>query len=439
MKTQTTMSQRQHFYERHERGETYAEIAADSEVSLECVRYWCRRLRVGGSPTTRHYRAKTGLLSDFLPLVRYVILRLRLEHLRWGPQRIREKLGRHASLQSQRLPSRAQIGRYLHQWPCFRRRRKHVRPAPTQHAQLTRVYQCWQFDFKMGIPLDDGTQVNLHTIRDPVGEVCIAAVVTPAGPQGRKPRRVTLRAAQNTVRKGFARWHTLPEALQTDNEAVYVGDTARDFPGLFTLWLVGLGIEHWVIRPGKPTDNAEVERCHQTLYNYAIAGCDASNQPHLQACLDRAVDELAFDLPSQAAGCAGRPPVAAHPELLQPQRLFALEQELATFDLKRVDAYLAGCLWQRTVGHTGQICIGGWHQYYSVGRTYAGHQVMVCFDPTDRNFVFFEAQAPYAEIGRPPARNLTTSDLTGLSDPESAIGPQQLALFSDQFAQGVSC
>ena len=38
---QTTPEQRRLFYQRHLRGDTYADIAAGAGVSHWCVRYWC--------------------------------------------------------------------------------------------------------------------------------------------------------------------------------------------------------------------------------------------------------------------------------------------------------------------------------------------------------------------------------------------------------------
>jgi hypothetical protein len=288
------------------------------------------------------------------------------------------------------------------------------------------VHQRWQVDFKLGIPLGDGSLVNLTTIRDPVGEVCIAAQLTPAGAAGQPPSRVTVRQLQAALRLGFAQWHTLPAEVQTDHEAVCVGQAREAFPGLFTLWLIGLGIQPVLIRPGTPTDSAEVERCHQTLYNYALLGPAADTLPHLQQTLQRAVQELAYELSSQADGCHDRPPVTAHPELLYPPRPFVAEQELAGFDLRRVDTYLANFLWQRTVGATGEINLGD--KRYTVQAAYAHCQVLVCFDPTQRQFVIFEATPPYREIRSRPARGLGIAELTGITTYTGDAVPQQLPL-----------
>ncbi len=425
MAERTSVAQRQEFYRRHQAGQSYRAIAEQMGVSPECVRYWCRRQRDGGDCQTRYVRRSPGLLSRFEAKVRYVILRLRLAHPRRGPGRIRLGLTKRPSLKGLRLPSETQIGRYLHQWPRFRRRRS-ARPVRERPHSPTQVHQRWQLDFKMGLALQDGSQVNLHTVWDPVGAACLGAVVTPAGRTGQEPKKVTAAQAQATLRRCFARWGTLPHEVQTDGEATLVGQPQGDFPSSFTLWLKGLGIEHLVTRPGRPTDNAEVERGHRTVNDYAIVGNEKADPDRLQSILDQAVDELAFELPSRAKGCAGRPPIEAHPELLQAPRPFRPELELAHFDLQRVDTYLATLTWKRTVGKTGQIDLGG-HRY-SVGRPYARRQVDIHFDPTDRHFVFYDPDQPGLEIRRRPARGLDVSDLTGLATQPTGLGPQQLPL-----------
>lgn len=427
MKKQTTPDQRREFYERHQHGETYRAIAERYGVSLGCVRYWCRRQRDGGSCQSVYAGRPQGHLRGCDALVRYSILRLRLKHPRWGPNRIRERMKKLPWLRHLALPKEASIGRYLHQWPRFRRRPKHksdqVRPQ-----QAMQVHQRWQIDFKLGIALQDGSQVNLHTVRDPVGEACLGAVVFAAGKANNRPKRVTLDQARSVLRRCFTWWNTLPDEVQTDGEPTLVAQPGDSFPSIFTLWLKGLGIQHLVIRSGKPTDNAEVERCHRTVNDYAIVGNEDQPGPQLQSILDEAVFELLFDLPSRAKGCDGRPPAEAHPELFEPRRPFRPEHELALFSLKRVDVFLATFSWQRKVGKTGQVCLGGHHEYYYVGRKYARHQVLVKFDPADRHFVFYDIHKPTQEIGRRLARNLQVEDITGLAPWPIGLMPQQLPL-----------
>lgn len=101
-----------------------------------------------------------------------------------------------------------------------------------------------------------------------------------------------------------------------------------------------------------------------------------------------------------------------------------------------MDAYLATLTWQRKVSQTGQICIGGSHHYYTVGRTWAASEVLVRFDPTDRHFVFYDLKAPEKVIGRRPTRHLEGEDLTGFATFPQGLLPQQLPL---PFVQWVNC
>jgi transposase InsO family protein len=433
MRRHTTPDQRREFYAAHQRGETYQKIADRYKVSKECVRNWCRRQRDGGSCESVYHKKAPGMLNGFDDLVGFYILNLKLAHPRWGPSRIRHGLEKEPKLQGKKLPSPATIGRYLHQWPCFRRQpTKKVedkRPDPP-----TEVHQRWQLDFKVNIALQDGTAVDLHTVRDPVGEACVGAVVHVTQQVTIRTKRVSMEDARSTLRRCFDFWTTLPDEVQTDGEPTLVARKKDAFPSIFTMWLKGLDITHLVTRSGKPTDNAEVERCHRTVNEYAIVGNEKHPVIELQPILDEAVLELAFDLPSRAEGCAGRTPIEAHPELMEPRRSFRAEHELALFDLKRVDAFLSTFTWSRKVGKTGQICIGGHHNYYSVGRACAGQEVWVRFDPTDRHFVFYLPSSELddldelQEVGRRPARHLEVEDLTGLAAWPAGLVPQQLPL-----------
>ena len=435
MTTRTTPCLRQRFCQRHRSGETYQAIADSEGVSQWTIRYWCRRERDGGDMQTVYRREPAGWLGRFDPKMRYCILRLRLEHPRWGPNRMLAGLSKRPSLRGLPLPSEASIARYLHQWSRFRRQPKEQikRQRP---KEPTAVHQRWQIDFKLAIRLHDGCYVNLHTVRDPVGEACIGAFVFSAGQRGRLPHNPQMEDARLALRACFAQWQTLPDEIQSDGDSVLIGNHHQPFPSVFTLWLKGLAVEHLVTRPGRPTDNAEVERCHRTVTDYAIVGNEQASALQLQKILDQAVYELNFELPSRAAGCRGRPPVTAHPELLQPRRPFQPEHELALFDLKRVDAYLAGCTWQRKVGKTGQIEVG--RQRYSVGRAHARRSVLIRFDPADRHFVFYDDDDPEVEIRRRPAKRLDVTDLTGLAQWPHGLGFQQLSLPSF-ISEGVDC
>ena len=108
-----------------------------------------------------------------------------------------------------------------------------------------------------------------------------------------------------------------------------------------------------------------------------------------------------------------------------------LHQELALFDLDRVDAFLAKSQWRRSVNKNGVVQLGGESRRYSLGRTFAYQQVRIHFDPEDRHLVFYLNDNPDQELRRHPIRGVTAYDLIGMDNPEVDLVPQQLALLPD--------
>lgn len=272
------------------------------------------------------------------------------------------------------------------------------------------MHKRWQIDWKIGIKLENGECVHLASVRDPFGAVFIGLDLYVVANRHARVREADVRT---TLRRGFAEWG-IPDEIQTDGEPVLNSPSHDSFPSKFELWLIGLGIRHRRIRPGVATDDAEVERAHHTINEYALRGNLGKNVPELRQILQQAGQELNREYPSRAHGCNHRPPIEAHPELLQPKRSYDPQQEALLFDIKRVDAYLAGLEWERKVGRNGQINMGGSHETYLVGREFARQVVLVKFDPQSRSYVAFDPQAH--EIRRWPARHLSTAEILNLSE-----------------------
>ena len=425
MAERTSEKERLEFYRRGIRGETYAEIAQACCVSLECVRYWCQKQKKGQGVKSQWYFPKRGVLSQFSPLVMERIKTLRGNHPGWGPVSLRMNLEKETDLKGKRLPSPASIGRFLHEDPENRRRPK-SRPPDLAPITLTHSHQRWEIDFEVKIHLECGETVQLHTVTDPFSGAHIGAYLYLSGPH---TSRVPLADVQTSLRACFTEWGTLPEEVQTDGEPVLAA-TPVELPTEFTLWLAGLGINHRRIAAGRPTENGSVERDHRTLDAYSLQGQLHLSRAELQAYLNQCRADLNAGYPSRAKGCGGKPPLLAHPELLQPLHAYQPGYEELLFDLKRVDAFLATFRWERKVGKMGQITIGGEKERYSVGRAWAHQFVQIRFDPATRDFVahFPDEMGQLQEIKRWPARNLEAHHLLWPGEPPPAHYPQQLAL-----------
>jgi len=154
------------------------------------------------------------------------------------------------------------MGRYLHQGPQFRRRPR--RSPSWSGPSADRRPSTLQIDFKLAsigriVIRSTCTRSATRSAKRAWGLASFWRSSGPSAPSGHG--RTSPRGAAHH----FARWGTLPDEVQTDGEAVLIGRPQDTFPSPFTLWLRGLGITHLRIRPGKPTDNAEVERCHRTV------------------------------------------------------------------------------------------------------------------------------------------------------------------------------
>jgi len=417
----TSYEERLVLVQQKEAGASLRQIAQQVGLSWSWARKWWRRYRkagkaglTSGPPTSR------GPLSRFAPRVRYVALRLRREHPGWGPGVVLEAMRDRPSLGGYALPSAPSLWRYYQRFggrilrPKVRRRV----PGQPKPSAPQEVHQRWQLDLQQKIPTHP-QRITVLNIRDEVGRATVGSFVHPAGAGG----RLSLEEIRTDLRQTFPRWG-FPDALQTDHDTVVVGHPHQLFPSPFTLWLVGLGIEHHLITPGRPRENGTVERFHRT-WDGLVLSPDVQGTPSFwQARSTKMVTWANERLPSRAKGCHGQPPLKAHPELRHPRRSYHPSRELALFDLKRVDAYLSQWTWPRLVGKTGQVYLSD--RAYAVGRAYRGQTIEVTYDPHDRHFVFRTLEGHL--LRRTPAKGLTVEALTGLEHHPQALPPQQLEL-----------
>ena len=243
MVERTSEGQRVDFYRRYLRGETYSEIAQACNVSRECVRYWCRKQKKGQGVKSQWHIPKRGALSRFDAEVVKQIKQLREENRCWGPNSLRMHLEDEPALKGKFLPSPASIGRWLHEDPANRRHPKSIQPSPP-FLSLQFVHQRWQIDAVEKICLRAGQFASVLDIREPVGALMIGSRAFRTTKRvGQTWRKLTLNEVRHSLRLAFASWG-MPAEIQTDNESLFVGIDKADFPTVFTLWLVGLGIGH---------------------------------------------------------------------------------------------------------------------------------------------------------------------------------------------------
>lgn len=371
---------------------------------------------LNGLRETRRGRGKSGRLSQFDPLIVGKALELKQTYPKWGANRILIEFAGDEELQLLRLPAASTLAAYFKEvCPHLLRKQRDSNSKPTTPSQAGGVHEVWQLDHQEAVRLADGEVALICNVRDPYASAVIASrafvVTTP-----QRWRKLTLQEVQFVLRQAFAEWQTMPQMIQTDNELGLAGSPGVDFPDRLTLWLVGLGIRHQFIRPGRPTDQGAVERTHRTMDGFAVHPQALTDCATLQTSLDkerRIHNEL---FPSRAGTCAGNPPLVVHPQLLHQPRPYRLEHEFTLFNLQSVADYLAAFTFERKVNSSGQISLG--RTRYYLGQKYAGSLVVTCFNADTHEWVFTGSQSG-VELMRKRPEQFSVEAFTGLQKPET--------------------
>lgn len=395
-KRTTTHAQRVAMIERHLQGQPLAKIAQQLELNVYTLRKWWRRYRQRGwaglSPVQTG-RPAAGKLSSFDPLVKYVALRLKRKHPGWGLDVLGLALRRRPSLAGKSLPSRTALYNYLK--PFYPRLRP-GRRLPTRKPQprpmtVFGVHQRWQMDFKGRETIPPEGQVAPWLICDEFTSAPLASVIYTKR-TGEPKAGLTMADIQANLRQVFSQWG-LPDQLRMDRDPLWVGSPRLEWPSNLILWLVGLGVEPIINRPGQPTDNAHIERLNRTWLEHVALGAKGCTSAEIQAQTDQAWTDRRECLPSRNPACAGQPPLLAYPELAVPRRPYSPEQEPQLFQMARVYDYLGQWQWQRKVDSTGSISVADFNRRVSLD--HVGQIVKVRFDPVLRQFTAYAVDGTF--------------------------------------------
>jgi len=419
-------------YLQKQEGFSLGEIAEKKGLSYACVRKWWRRGKkegINGLKERKRGRPKGGYLSHFATGVQQISLELKRVHKRWGANRVLVEMNTQPNLEGFKLPSRSCLYTYFHQRcpECLNVWTKH-KEVP-QPSQAKSVHEMWQLDHQEGHRLGDGSIATVCNIRDPYGAVMIASQAFEVKTEQRW-RKLTWQEVRQTLRAGFAEWHTLPDIVQTDNEMGLGGNPNDPFPSWLSLYLAGLRIKHTFIRPHRPTDQPQIERNHRTLDGFTEDKHSRQNMENFKMALDRERLIYNHQFPARASDCAGLPPLQAHPALLKPLRPFEPEWESSLFDMQSVFDFLATFTFDRKVNRNGQVTLKGIH--YTVGLAHKEKQIKVRLDAKTQHWIFLISNPgePEQELRRQPLLGITFTELTGLEypNPPQTLPPIQLTL-----------
>ncbi len=189
------------------------------------------------------------------------------------------------------------------------------------------------------------------------------------------------------LREAFSQWG-FPVRIRTDRGPQFIGSEKSVLPSLFSLWLIGLGIEHRLNeKPYSPQLNGGVERMHRTLANRVYKNAHFDSAQALRVALKEEIHWLNSKEPRHARASYDQIPLVAHPQATHSGRHYSKDLEADLFDSTRVWRYLAQhVVLTRKVSKTGQVSVNDLS--YCVGRQFCGCEVSVKIDGEKAEFVF---------------------------------------------------
>jgi transposase InsO family protein len=419
-RTSLSVVEKEQIYRGKLNGKTIAAMAQAVGCSWGCARKWWRIGRDQGQAAlraARRGRGSRGVLSRFDLSVRVQAVVLKQAHPKWGADRVKVELSQDPAYRGQPLPSRSRLATYFKQvCPEKVAGRTPRPPAPLPPRPVQGVHVVWQLDSQENIGLGNGEIATICNIHDPFSGAMIASRAFSVKTH-RGWRKLDWTEIRQVLRAAFEEWGTLPDGVQTDNELALAGAPQEPYPGRLTLWLVGLGIRHRLIRPGHPTDQPHIERNHRSLDDFALNDEALRDLPHLQAALDYERSQYNHHFPAHAGNCQGQPPLVAHPELLQPHRPFRSGQEAVLFQLQWVYDYLASFTFARKINGASQVHLGGQPYYLKRRwvRALPSREIHVHLDAEHQEWLFLvHPDQPEVSFARLPLKLLDRRTLTDL-------------------------
>ena len=195
------------------------------------------------SKSTYYYKAK---LSDENTLISDYLLRLTATHKRWGFKLCYLYL---ANVKGYKFNHKRvyRIYRELELNLRIKPKRRIKRDKPEALSVPTKINQTWSMDF-MSDSLTDGRSIRTFNVVDDYNREGLNIDVDLS-----LPARRVIQSLEHLVE-----WRGKPKAIRCDNGPEYISQALRD-------WAQASDIELRYIQPGKPTQNAYIERFNRTV------------------------------------------------------------------------------------------------------------------------------------------------------------------------------
>ncbi len=345
-------------------------------------------------------------LSGFDQRVRDKIISLRIAHPGWGPQTLKVELDQDEGLKMFKIPQRSSIALFLKKNKLVKSYEKNVEMPSSALHPAQRAHQIWQIDGQGAVQIENLGNINFLNVKDKYSKVYCGCVPLGARSHNGSPSADDYRYA---LRLAFIEFG-LPEEIQSDHATVFYENKSKSpFPTVFHLWLIALGIGLILSRKRRPTDQALVERMHQTMEMQTTTRTPPISVETLARLADQRRSRLNRDIPSSSTG--DLPPLVACPQARHSGKMYRPELERELIDLQRVYDFLTDGKWYRKVGCQGRVVSLGGEKYYLKNAT-SGSTLQITFDRHEKQLVFMDAKG-VSEIDRKSIKSIDYENLMG--------------------------
>ncbi len=366
-------------------------------------------------------RPKSGCLSSFSELVKEKILAIRRSHSGWGPRTIWIELNKDKRLDTVSIPKPSTIAKFLKTHGLVKKYEKHVSLPDSALHKAEYPHHIWQIDGQGAIEVDGIGKVHMLNTKDVFSKVYCGSIPIDAGLHSGSPSGTNY---QQALRIAFCEFG-MPKTLQTDHASVFFENKGKSpFPTRFHLWLVSLGISLIFSRKATPTDQAIVERAHQTLTNQVIKGNRFESLLKLHEYSDQRRAMLNEVIPCSNIGFGDQSPLTVYPTAKFSGRVYHPNQERALMDIHRVYEFLSKGKWYRKVSKNKTINLGGYSYYIPFVKKKP--LVQIHFDSKSKLLIFCDVDQYM--LGSMPIKGLSIERLIGSSFYEASIPNFQLRL-----------
>jgi hypothetical protein len=306
----------------------------------------------------RQGRPSTGLCSSVDSCILLKIKSYRIAHPKWSATTIRTELQISDGYSSDALPSIRTINRYLSLEQLTKKYEKNRPLTSEAHCKVSAAHECWQMDDKGSEYYEGVGHIGMINVKDVQSSAYIQSFAVPLPHTRSHP---TMSDYQCALRLTFMEFG-LPQRIQADHGSNFYENRSKSpFPTPLHLWLLGMGIHLTWARIYRPTDQAQVERSHQTVHDQMFCTNAYKNIDHFQQKLNERRQRLNYDLPSQTH--QGKAPLQAIPEAQHSKRFYNPSNETQLFDNQNIIKYLVGKEWFRKISANKTVSLGG-HIYY---------------------------------------------------------------------------